>query len=331
MSVINFAIIGFGKMGQIRLDTIVKNNLGKIIFIYDRDKEKIPQNFNFAEPRVIFESNEVDAIILCLPNFLNKEYTIKSLKAGKSVFCEKPPCLNIQEMEEISRIEKETDAILMYGFNHRHHDSIIKMQSIVRNGDLGKVLWMRGRYGKSVPKNFLDDWRSNPTKSGGGILIDQGIHMLDLMILFSGGFDIIKSDVSSLFWKSDIEDNVFAILKNSKNGIRASLHSTMTQWRHLFSFEVFLERGHLILNGLITSSKSYGEEILSVGENITEAPAVKFAEETTYRYETDSSWLNELSYFCKCIKNNTKPSIGNSNDAKNVMQVINKIYLEGRV
>ena len=118
------------------------------------------------------------------------------------------------------------------------------MKEIIEEKYLGKILWMRGRYGKEVDENYLKDWRVNPLESGGGIMLDQGIHMLDLFLYLGGEFDEVKSFVSNLYWKiSGIEDNVFAIFKNNKTGLCASLHSTMTQWRYLFSLELFLEKG----------------------------------------------------------------------------------------
>ena len=116
--------------------------------------------------------------------------------------------------------------------------------------------------------DYFNTWRANRELAGGGILIDQGIHMLDLFLYLGEGFDEVHAFVSSLYWKlPGIEDNVFAILRNSKTGQAASLHSTMTQWRHLFSFEVFMERGYMVLNGLKTPSGTYGAEKLSVAKN----------------------------------------------------------------
>ena len=131
----------------------------------------------------------------------------------------------------------------MYGFNHRHHASISYMKEEINKKTLGRVLWMRGRYGKSVDESFYNNWRSKKY-SGGGILIDQGIHMLDLFLYLGGDFDKVHASVSNLYWNLDVEDNVFATLENSKTKLAASLHSTMTQWRHLFSLEIFLEKGH---------------------------------------------------------------------------------------
>ena len=164
-------------------------------------------------------------------------------------------------MKEIIRVEKKTNGKLMYGFNHRAHRSVVYMKKLIDSKKFGKILWMRGRYGKSVNNDFFKSWRSKKKYAGGGILIDQGIHMLDLFLYLSGSFDIIKSSIGNQYWKCDVEDNAFVILENSKTKVSASLHSTMTQWRHLFSLEIFLQNGYLVLNGLKTSSNSYGDEM----------------------------------------------------------------------
>jgi len=214
----------------------------------------------------------------------------------------------------------------MYGFNHRHHDSIIRMKEIVDGGEFGKIIWMRGRYGKSVTEDYFNQWRAKKELSGGGILIDQGIHMLDLFLYFGGDFDKIMADVSNTYWNSEVEDNAFVILKDTKSGLAVSLHSTMSQWRHLFSLEVFMEKGYMVLNGLITSTMSYGEEILSVAKNRSAAPAATWKDEVKTQYLTNSSWRYEMDHFFNAISNNTPIKIGNSNDALKLMRIIDKIY-----
>jgi len=324
----SFGIIGYGKMGQIRHETINQLGIGKVIAISEPHIEKDVGNIpNFSIDEVI-NHPEIEAIFICTPNFLNKKLTIRSMLAGKHVFCEKPPCFTGKDMLEIKKVESEAGVKLMYGFNHRHHDSIIKMKEIIDNGDLGNILWMRGRYGKSVSSDFYSDWRAKKELAGGGILLDQGIHMLDLLLYFGGEYDEIKADVSNLYWNLDIEDNVFAILKNTKSKVVASLHSTMTQWRHLFSLEVFLEKGHMVLNGLITSSMSYGDEVLSIARNKLEAPSVVFNDEMVTRYETNNSWKYEVEHFIEAINEDTPISIGCSEDASLIMNTIDKIYKE---
>lgn len=318
-------IIGYGKMGQIRHQVISAFEDVQVQSIYDPEivDTEIEKAQNSDQ---IIENPEIDAVFTCTPNYLNKPLTIQSLKAGKHVFCEKPPAFTAKDIEEIRAVEKESGKVLMYGFNHRHHASIKYMKKLVDDKEFGKILWMRGRYGKSVDETFYDNWRAKKELAGGGILIDQGIHMLDLFLHLGGNFDNVHASVSNLYWNLSVEDNVFATLENTKTGLAASLHSTMTQWRHLVSLEVFLEKGYLVLNGLKTSSNSYGEEILTIAKNRSTAPAATWKDEKNITYHTDESWESELTEFFSAIKSNREVKLGNSSDALKLMKIVDKIY-----
>ena len=318
-------IIGYGKMGQIRHQVISAFEDVQVQSIYD--PEIIDTEIEKAQNSdQIIENPEIDAVFTCTPNYLNKPLTIQSLKAGKHVFCEKPPAFTAKDIEEIRAVEKESGKVLMYGFNHRHHASIKYMKKLVDDKEFGKILWMRGRYGKSVDETFYDNWRAKKELAGGGILIDQGIHMLDLFLHLGGNFDNVHASVSNLYWNLSVEDNVFATLENTKTGLAASLHSTMTQWRHLVSLEVFLEKGYLVLNGLKTSSNTYGEEILTIAKNRSTAPAATWKDEKNITYHTDESWESELTEFFSAIKSNREVKLGNSSDALKLMKIVDKIY-----
>ena len=318
-------IIGYGKMGQIRHQVISAFEDVQVQSIYDPEivDTEIEKAQNSDQ---IIENPEIDAVFTCTPNYLNKPLTIQSLKAGKHVFCEKPPGFTAKDIEEIRAVEKESGKVLMYGFNHRHHASIKYMKKLVDDKEFGKILWMRGRYGKSVDETFYDNWRAKKELAGGGILIDQGIHMLDLFLHLGGNFDNVHASVSNLYWNLSVEDNVFATLENTKTGLAASLHSTMTQWRHLVSLEVFLEKGYLVLNGLKTSSNAYGEEILTIAKNRSTAPAATWKDEKNITYHTDESWESELTEFFSAIKSNREVKLGNSSDALKLMKIVDKIY-----
>jgi 1,5-anhydro-D-fructose reductase (1,5-anhydro-D-mannitol-forming) len=329
---INIGIIGFGKMGKIRAEAIQANGRGKIKSVFDADASQDFQGFKTAaSAEDIIGDPGIDVVFVCTPNFLNKTLTIAALNQGKHVFCEKPPAFSASDVTEIREVEKISGKKLMYGFNHRHHSSIQRMKTLIDSGEFGNILWMRGRYGKSVDKNFFEHWRAKKELAGGGILLDQGIHMLDLFLYLAGDFHEVQAMVSNLYWKLDIEDNVFAIFRNNQNGIVAQLHSTMTQWRHLFSLEIFLERGYLVLNGLKTSSGTYGEEVLSIAKNRTTSPAATWEDEERITFHTDPSWRSEIDYFFNAILNNTDIKVGNSNDALKVMKIIDKIYANGKV
>ena len=326
-NILQFGLLGFGKMGKRRHQTlkIMENCAVKTVYEY-YDNITTPENLkrmNSAEE--IITSKDVDAVVISVPNYLIKPYVIASLESGKHVFCEKPPGMNLPEVLAMKKAMEKSGSKLMFGFNHRHHQSIIKAKDVVDSGRFGEILWMRGRYGKSVPGNFFEDWRSQKKLAGGGIFLDQGIHMLDLFMHLVGKFDDVKSFVSNLYWKGDVEDNVFALFKNNKGQV-ASLHSTMSQWRHIFSLEVFLENGYIVINGLKTSSNSYGEEKLTIAMNRTEAPSATWTDEEQHTFNTDDTWARELTFFRDAILDDRQIDTCGVEDAIQLMEMVDKVY-----
>lgn len=320
-------IIGYGKMGRIREKAVLKTGMADIVAIYEPSLTSDTKYPNLDSADSVLEAG-IDAVFICTPNYLIKPLTLAALEKGIHVFSEKPPGMNLAEITEMHEmVLQKKDAVLMFGFNHRHHGSVEKMKSLIVNGSMGKVLWMRGRYGKEVDESFFEGWRVKKELSGGGIMLDQGIHMLDLFLYLGGEFDEVKAFVSNLYWKiPGIEDNVFAIFRNSNTGLCASLHSTMTQWRYIFSLEIFLEQGSLILNGLKTSSGAYGDEALTIKYNKHVSQSGAFAEEEEIVYHDDTSWDSEIAHFFGCIRNGTQPTYGSSNDALVLMSLMEKVY-----
>ena len=329
----NIGIIGYGKMGKLRHGVIGKMGGHKVAHICD--PVTYQGDFRYSsDPDELINDTGIEAIFICTPNYLTKDLVVRSLDSGKHVFAEKPPGVSSDQMNEMMAAEdRNPSQKLMFGFNHRYHESVRTAKQHVDSGEYGRILWMRGRYGKSVDETFFENWRSERSRAGGGILMDQGIHMLDLLMHFAGGFDEVKSFCSNLYWKLDVEDNVFALLKNSENNIVASLHSTMTQWRHLFALEIFLERGYMVINGLITSSMSYttpsGEEVLTIATNRTPPPQAMHASEQRFVYSEDGSWDAELKDFFKAIENSTPIPSGTSRDGLELMKMIERIYQNG--
>ena len=325
--VIRVGIVGFGKMGRIRYETISRNGHGKVVAIADPDQNtNLPGVRTFRSGEDLIGDPQVEAVFICTPNHLNKCLTIHALKSGKHVFCEKPPAFTSEDVNEIIEVERVTEGKkLMYGFNHRHHESIKKTKQLIDSEIYGRILWMRGRYGKSVDQSFYNDWRSKKELAGGGILMDQGIHMLDLFLMLGGNFDEVHAYVSNLYWKLDVEDNVFAILRN-REGLVASLHSTMTQWRHLFSLEIFMEKGYIVINGLLTPSGTYGDEAMTIAKNRKAAPAATWSDEEHLKFDVNNSWRDEVEYFFRAIRENRPIAVGNSRDALKLMRLVDKVY-----
>ena len=324
---INTGIIGYGKMGRIRAEAVQENGGGRICAVYDPQHDPSADGLPaVASPEAVIAHPDVEAVFICTPNYLNKPLTMAALQAGKHVFCEKPPAFCAQDIRDIRSAEMASGKRLMYGFNHRHHGSIQKAKELIDSGEFGHLLWLRGRYGKSVDANFFDTWRAKKELAGGGILLDQGIHMLDLFLHFAGDFDDVQAIVQNRYWALDIEDNVFANLLNTRTGVAASLHSTMLQWRHIFSLEIFLEKGHLVINGLKTPSGTYGEEILTVERNLGQPPEARWAAPENYPFPTDHSWNSEIDCFFKAIQTGKRVEFGSSSDALKLMLLVDRIY-----
>lgn len=330
MIMLRVGIVGYGKMGRLRHARVEASGRGTVVAVHDpfaSPEDVGPDVVIHDKWESLIADPAIDAVFVATANVYNKPITIAALQAGKHVFCEKPPALTAVDVEDIRAVEGKTKRKLMYGFNHRLHSGVKHMRKVVDGNQYGRILWMRGRYGKSVDADFLKGWRSDRTLSGGGILIDQGIHMLDLFLHLGGSFDEVQAMVSSLYWQQPgIEDNVFATLRNSKTGLVASLHSTMTQWRHLFSLEVFMERGYMVLNGLKTSSSSYGKEELVVATNRSKAPAAQWEDEERFLYEVDGSWDDEIQIFFDALELGTPIQSGSSAHALQVMSLIDRIY-----
>ena len=174
------------------------------------------------------------------------------------------PSISFKEKQKYSlrEVYKNCKSIkLKYGFNHRYHESVEKASDIIKSKKFGDIVNIRGVYGKSKIVNIEKGWRSERKLAGGGILLDQGIHMLDMISLFVGNIVEIKSMISNSFWNKDVEDNAFALLR-SIDGKIISIHSSATQWQHKFLLEITLDKALIILSGILSGSKSYGKEKL---------------------------------------------------------------------
>lgn len=266
----------------------------------------------------------LDVLFVSLPNYLAAKVTVAALQSKLHVFCEKPPGRTVADVEEVIEVEKKHPGqILKYGFNHRYHESVREALRIINSGELGEVINMRGVYGKSKIIPFSGGWRAERKYSGGGILLDQGIHMVDLMRLFCGEFTEVKSYVSNRYWKHDVEDNVYALMRDSHGRI-AILHSSATQWQHRFSLDIALSEGYLELRGILSGSKSYGEEKLIIGGR--DESDTGTAREETLTYLEDNSWRDEINEFADAIVNGSAIHNGTSVDALGTMKLVYRIY-----
>ncbi len=272
----------------------------------------------------LFNEN-LDVLFVSLPNYLAAEATIAGLEKGLHVFCEKPPGRVVRDIRDVIAVEKRQPRLkLKYGFNHRYHESVKEAKRVIESGQYGEIINLRGIYGKSSIISFDKGWRSERKYAGGGILLDQGIHMLDMIRYFAGEFEEIKSFVSNSYWRHDVEDNAYALMRNSE-GCVAMLHSTATQWQHKFRLEITLREALLELSGILSGTKSYGDERLKIIPKKDGSSVGSFLE-TTNSYLDDNSWQYEVDEFADIVINDKVVMSGNSGDALKVMELVYKIY-----
>jgi predicted dehydrogenase len=329
MKQLRVGIAGFGVVGKRRRDCIGRQPRMRVVAVCDRtfeDEGTLSDGVRYYRNYQRLLTEQLDVLIVCLTNDIAAEVTIAGLEAGLHVFCEKPPGRRVEDIAKVIASERQhPKQKLMYGFNHRYHESVQDALRILRSRELGRVINMRGTYGKAKLVTFNQpDWRTKREIAGGGILLDQGIHMVDLMRLFGGDFTQVHSFVSNSHWGYDVEDNAYALMRTDC-GIVGMLNSSATQWRHRFHLDINLERGSLILGGILSGTKSYGAETLTVVQADPDNDLGDPKEQLT-RYNRDPSWDEEVTAFADCILNDKPVQSGTSEDAMRTMQLVYKIY-----
>lgn len=322
-------IAGYGVVGRRRHACVERNPAMRVVAVCDRtfNSDGVrPDGIRFYQDYRSLLTEQLDVLIVCLTNEIAPEVTLTGLERGLHVFCEKPPGRNVQDIQDVIRCEKtHPGQKLMYGFNHRYHESVQDALRLIRSGELGRIINMRGVYGKSKLITFNQpDWRTKRDIAGGGVLLDQGIHMVDLMRLFAGEFVEVHSFISNSHWGYDVEDNAYALMRTA-DGVVAMLNSSATQWRHRFHLDINLDKGSVILGGILSGSKSYGAETLTV---VTADPDNDNGDpkEILTRYNRDPSWGEEISYFGERILKNLPIQSGSSEDALRTMETVARIY-----
>jgi predicted dehydrogenase len=328
MKKLKVGIAGYGVVGKRRHQFINEHPELTVTAVCE---QTFPENFS-GLPGIACYTNykellqaDLDMLFICLTNNIAAEVTIAALEKGLHVFCEKPPGLHVEDIQRVIETEKKFPRQkLKYGFNHRYHDSVRQALGIIESGELGEIINLRGVYGKSRIIPFSGGWRSKRELAGGGILLDQGIHMVDLMRLFCGEFTEVKSFVSNSFWGHDVEDNAYALLKDSKGRI-AMLNSSATQWQHKFNLEISLTEGYIELHGILSGSKTYGEERIVIGKRDDESNHGQM-ESKTINFLQDNSWRDEIFEFADAVINDKPIESGTSKDALETMKLVYSIY-----
>jgi predicted dehydrogenase len=274
--------------------------------------------------RVLVGRRDVDAVVVATPNGFLAEIAIAALAAGKHVLVEKPMGRNLAEAEEMRAAACRGDRVLKIGFNHRYHPGIAEARRLVQDGAIGEVINLHCRYGHGGRPGYEREWRGNRALAGGGELLDQGVHVVDLIHWFAGvpaqAFGFLQTAVWPL---GDLEDNAFGLFRFDSGAV-AALHTSWTQWKNLFVFEVYGRSGAVVVNGL---GKSYGAETLSLQTRRPEGGAPEVATRT-FEGE-DDSWRLEWEDFVHAVRGEQETGstmLGNADDGIVAMKLVDALY-----
>jgi predicted dehydrogenase len=250
--------------------------------------------------------------------------TLAAVLAGKHVLVEKPAARRASELRPAMEAARKSGVFVKVGFNHRFHPAFRKARELCDAGELGPLFYVRGRYGHGGRLGYEREWRADPDVAGGGELLDQGVHLIDLSRWFLGDFVDIWGQTATYFWNMPVEDNGFLTLRNAR-GQTAWLHASCTEWKNLFCFEIFGRDGKLQIDGL---GGSYGIERLSF---FRMRPQMGPPETTIREYPgEDLSWSEEFSYFRDCIAASRSPS-GTLEDALAALDVVEQVYQQSAI
>lgn len=302
---IRFSIIGCGLIGKKRILSLTTQC--EVKWLIDKDlglAEKLAKSVklhNYSNDwKKALSSNEVDAAIIAVPHNMLFEIALFAIKLNKHVLIEKPGAKNYTELNNLYKISKKSNSIVKVGYNHRFHPAVLMAEKLFNQNKIGELLYIRGRYGHGARIGYEKEWRAFKKISGGGELLDQGSHLIDLSLIFLKDIKKKEAKLRNFFWNMSVEDNAFITLENKKGNI-SSLHCSWTEWKNLFSFEIFGRTGKLQIEGL---GGSYGVETLKFYKMSKQLGPPKLK---TFKFlEEDDSWKRELQDFLLCIKKNRK-------------------------
>jgi predicted dehydrogenase len=271
------------------------------------------------EPRWIFDDPSIDIVMVGTPHHLLTPMALQALQAGKHVLVEKPGGRSVSELQALLDEARRSGVVGKVGFNHRFHPALKRAHELVTDGTIGDLPYLRGRYGHGGRLGYEREWRADPKLSGGGELLDQGSHLIDLARWFAGDMTEVSGRVDTYFWPMPVEDNAFMSLR-TEAGVTAWLHASWTEWKNLFSFEIFGQHGKLQIDGL---GGSYGVERLTLYRML---PELGPPDTTSWEFPgPDHSWRNEFEHLVACIETGTSPS-GSLEDGLANLKIVEELY-----
>ncbi|HEX4209772.1 MAG TPA: Gfo/Idh/MocA family oxidoreductase [Candidatus Binataceae bacterium] len=268
----------------------------------------------------LVDDRSLDIVVVSTPNAYLAPIAIAALESGKHVLVEKPPGRNLEEAKLIAAAQRVSGKVLKVGFNHRYHPALARAYQLLESGTIGDIFNVRARYGHGGRPGYEKEWRGNAELAGGGELTDQGVHLADLVNWMLGMPQRVFCLLQTAAWPiAPLEDNAFALL-DFANGCVASFHTSWTQWKNLFSFEIFGTRGALCVEGL---GGSYGTERLLHYRRKPDGGAPDLAQETFD--SPDCSWKLEWQDFIQAIRGESA-CLGTAEDGIAAMAMIDAFY-----
>lgn len=315
-------IIGCGLIGKKRVEALKNKHEIKIVADIKKNladelaaKTDAKSSANWQD----VVNADVDLVIIATTHDQLANISLQALKAGKHVLVEKPAGLNEAQLLPLITESEKRKLFVKVGFNHRFHPAFQQAYEIFKSGAIGEMMFVRGRYGHGGRIGYEKEWRCNQTVSGGGELIDQGSHLIDLSRWFMGDLQLDYAFTPTYFWDIKTDDNCFLALK-AKNNQMAWLHATWTEWKNSFSFEIYGRNGKLAIEGL---GGSYGAEKLYYHKML---PEMGPPETKLYEYNgPDNSWELEFNEFENAINEKRQP-VGNIYDALQMHKIIADAY-----
>lgn len=316
-------IIGCGLIGQKRAKNLGECQLAACVDKIPEKAAALAAQFPGCEALTdwhdVMARPDIDIIIVATLHATLAEISLAAARAGKHILIEKPAGRRASELDDVVRAAKESGSLVRVGFNHRYHRAFRKARELVDANALGDLMFVRARYGHGGRVGYDKEWRAQPELSGGGELIDQGVHLIDLARWFLGDFQDVQGFSHTYFWDMPVDDNGFLLLKTAKKQV-AHLHASCTEWKNTFSFEIYGKKGKIDINGL---GGSYGVERLAF---YAMSAAMGPPETTIWEYPmADDSWEFEFKEFLDDIKKQRAPGAGLS-DAQAALRIVEEIY-----
>jgi predicted dehydrogenase len=272
-----------------------------------------------TEWRALVERPDVDVVVVATPHHLLADVALAAVGAGKHVLVEKPAARRAGELDPVMTAAQRSRVLARVGFNHRYHPALRQAKRLVADGAIGELMYVRGRYGHGGRMGYEHEWRAQPALSGGGELVDQGVHLIDLARWFLGDFATVEGFAHTYFWDMPVEDNGFLLLRTATGRV-AFLHASWTEWKNLFSFEIFGRQGKLEITGL---GGSYGVERLA---HYRMRPELGPPDTIMWEYPTvDASWDVEFAEFAEDIRLHRQPAASLA-DAHAALRIVERIY-----